>query len=117
MIMRAGFGLLQGLILLFSVGVSDAAPRIVAWGAGTFVSHPLDYNNYGQSIVPGSLTNAAYVTGGWRHSLAVRANNALAAWGDDTLGQTDLPPLSTGYLALAAGRLHSLGLHADGSVS
>src|SRR5215813_10215553 len=68
-----------------------AKTNVVAWGAGTFVSHPPDFNNYGQSIVPNSatntLTNATFVAGGWRHSLAIKAEGTLQAWGDDTIGQ------------------------------
>src|SRR5260370_28884394 len=85
-----------------------ASANLVAWGAGTFVSSPPDYNNYGQSIVPASETNAAFVAGGWRHSLALNANGKLKAWGDDTLGQTDFFSSATNWVALACGRLHSV---------
>lgn len=46
-----------------------AGTRVVAWGAGTNVNTS-DNNDWGQSIVPASLTNAVLVSGGWRHSVA-----------------------------------------------
>src|SRR6516225_924638 len=41
-----------------AVTVCIGQSRVVAWGAGMFVSSPPDFNNYGQSIVPAELTNA-----------------------------------------------------------
>src|SRR5262249_31327822 len=95
---------------------SHAANHVVAWGAGTFVSKPPDYNNYGQSIVPSSLTNAIYVAGGWRHSLAIKSDGTLQAWGDDTIGQTDFWYEPTNCISIACGRLHSLALQQNGFV-
>jgi hypothetical protein len=92
-----------------------AQTRVVAWGAGTTVATPPDYNNYGQSIVPAGLTNAVYVAAGWRHSLALRSDGTILGWGDDSSGQTDLPP-GTNYLTLACGSLHSLALRDDGTL-
>jgi hypothetical protein len=80
-----------------------ASNQIVAWGAGSFVSSPPDYNNYGQSIVPAKETNAVYAAGGWRHSLALNADGILQGWGDDTLGQTDFVPIETNWLAIGQG--------------
>src|SRR5690349_24464197 len=93
-----------------SVGLGYGASRVAAWGAGTFVSSPPDYNNYGQSIVPASGTNAAWVAAGWRHSLALNADRTLTPWGDDTLGQTDLDLTATNWVAVACGREHSVAL-------
>src|SRR6266567_2493705 len=93
-----------------------SANRVVAWGAGTNISNPADYNNYGQSIVPSSLTNAAFLAGGWRHSLAVKSDGLLEGWGDDTLGQIDFFPKVTNCVAISCGRLHSLALQQNGNV-
>src|SRR5579872_7097165 len=101
------------LCLMWNGVELSASTTVVAWGAGTFKSSPPDYNNYGQSIVPPDFTNAAFVAGGWRHSLALNADGTLTAWGDDTLGQTDLPSLRN-WVAIANGRLHSMALDANG---
>jgi len=91
------------------------ATNVIAWGAGTNVSNPPDFNNYGQSIVPTNLIDAVSASGGWRHSLALLQNGKLRGWGDDTLGQIDLP-IGSNFVAIACGRLHSLALRSDGTV-
>src|SRR5262249_21301101 len=106
------------IIPLLGLMESRAGDHVVAWGAGTFVASPPDDNNYGQSIVPSSLTNAALVAGGWRHSVALPTNRTLRGWGDDSLNQTDLcPPNASNYLAMACGQQHSIALRTDGSVA
>jgi alpha-tubulin suppressor-like RCC1 family protein len=92
------------------------ASNVSAWGAGTNVANPPDYNDYGQSIVPANLTNAISVAGGWRHSLALLQNGKLRGWGDDELGQID-SPTNSNYISVSCGRLHSLALNLDGTVA
>ena len=105
------------MLAVFSLALDvRAGTAVVAWGAGTFVSNPPDQNNYGQSMVPSNLTNAAQVAGGWRQSLAVKADGTLQGWGDDSVGQTDFPAGSN-YVAIACGELHSLALKSDGTVA
>jgi hypothetical protein len=41
----------------------------------------------------------------------------IMAWGLNTDGQCDVPPPSTGYMAVAGGLYHSLGLRMDGSLA
>ena len=53
--------------------------------------------------------------GTW-HSLALRANGTVIAWGDDSAGQTNLPSDLTNVIAIAAGGNHSLALRADHTV-
>src|SRR5580765_1456469 len=89
--------------------------NVVVWGAGTILK-PSDNNDYGQSKVPANLTNATFLAGGWRHSFALRNNSALLAWGDNSLGQTNLPSTNN-YVALACGDLFSVGLMADGTLA
>jgi len=103
------------LLMLFgSAPGICAGNHVVAWGAGMIIN-PADNNDYGQSIVPASLTNAVYVAGGWRHSLALKTDGTLQGWGDDSLGQTDFIP-GNNYVTIACGKLHSLALKSDGTV-
>src|SRR5580692_9031114 len=95
------YGLLLGLQAF--VPCASASNRVVAWGAGMVVNES-DNNDYGQSIVPATLTNAVLVAGGWRHSLALKANGTLQGWGDDSLNQTSFPAGSN-YVAIACGAL------------
>lgn len=91
------------------------ASQAVAWGAGTIDNPNINYNDRGQSIVPADLTNAVLVAGGWGHSLALKANGALEAWGDDSFGQLNYP-VTTNYLAMACGYAHSVALRTNGTV-
>ncbi len=102
-------------LLLFGIGIhANADTRVVAWGAGT-VYNPSDNNDFGQSIVPANLTNAVQVAGGWRHSLALKADGTVQGWGDDTVGQINFPD-SRNYMAIACGVEHSLALLNNGTV-
>jgi alpha-tubulin suppressor-like RCC1 family protein len=73
------------------------------------------------------LTGAAAVAAGGSHSLALRDDGTVRAWGDNVLGQlgdgtaTDrYSPVAvqglTGAAAVAAGGVHSLALRDDGTV-
>ena len=107
------FALASALVPFCAAGET----AVVAWGAGTFVAKPPDLNDFGQSLVPASLTNATQVAAGWRHSLALRSDGSLAGWGDDTLGQLDFNVGETDFVAVACGRLHSLALRSSSTVA
>ena len=53
---------------------------------------------------------------GWWHSLALRADGSVVAWGDNSYGQCTVPPAATNVVGIAAGYSHSLALLADGTV-
>jgi len=44
------------------------------------------------------------------------SDGAIVAWGNNEDGQTNVPAPNSGFLALAAGEYHSLGLKTDGSI-
>jgi len=114
---RSAEKLFLAIIVLGFFGLpskTDAANHVVAWGAGKIIKTS-DYYDYGQSIVPTSLTNAVYVAGGELHSLAVNADGTLKGWGDDGFGQTDFLPGSN-YVAVGCGSLHSVALETNGMV-
>lgn len=62
------------------------------------------------------LTNLVSVAAGLAHSLALSNNGTVYAWGDDSLGQTDVPPKATNVWAIAANGYVSAALKADGTV-
>jgi len=96
---------------------ASASNRVVAWGAGT-TFNPADKYDYGQSMVPATLTNAVQVAGGGRHSLALLANGTLVGWGDDSLSELDFSPAgASNYVAVACGLQHSLALRTNGMVA
>ena len=50
------------------------------------------------------------------HSLALKYDGTVVAWGDDSAGQTNVPAGLSNVVAIAAGGFHSLALKTDGSV-
>jgi len=58
--------------------------------------------------VPAGLTNVVAVAAGDAHSLAVRADGIVVAWGNNDDDQTSVPPGLTNAVAVAAGSAHSL---------
>jgi RHS repeat-associated protein len=85
------------------------------------------YNQLGQltSVTPGATTGAA--AAGYAHTLAVRADGTVWAWGSDYYGQlgngttggTSTSPVQVPGLAtaVAAGYGHSVALRTDGTVA
>jgi hypothetical protein len=77
---------------------------VVAWGNGSA----------GQTNVPGGLTNAVAVAGGFANSLALRGDGTVVAWGSSNWGQTNVPSGLANAVAIAGGSFHNLALESDG---
>ena len=56
------------------------------------------------------------LAGGYSHSVALRADGTLVAWGDNTLDQLNVPAAATNIVAIAAGLDYTLALKADSSL-
>ena len=50
------------------------------------------------------------------HSLALKNDGTVVAWGSNNYGQTNVPAGLTGVIAVAAGHRHSLALKSNGTV-
>lgn len=94
------------------LGVVTSAPAqvtvagVLAWG----------WNAYAQTNVPPALTARA-VAGGYGHSLALRRDGTIAAWGGGrSTAVTNVPASATNVIQIAAGPYHSLALKSDGKV-
>ena len=69
--------------------------------------------------VPGPVPNAGFIgiaTGNY-HSMALRSNGTVEAWGICDVEQCDVPLPNSGFKAISAGDSHSLGLRQDGSIA
>ncbi|MCS7336965.1 MAG: immunoglobulin domain-containing protein [Verrucomicrobiae bacterium] len=56
------------------------------------------------------------IAAGGRHSLALRADGTVVAWGWNEYGQANVAPGLADVVAVAAGAQHSMALRSDGSV-
>jgi len=97
---------------------------VVAWG----------YNEQGQttgtpSTVPPYIATANPVTlngqilsgvvaiaAGDAHTVALKSNGTVVAWGNNGYGQTTVPAGLSGVVAIAAGGFHTVALKSDGTV-
>lgn len=83
-----------------------------------------------QIVLPAPFTNDAWiaVAAGQSHTVGLKANGTLHAWGNNTFGQlgngttldSDIPVqeagLATNWIAVAAADTHSLGIQVDGTL-
>ncbi|HEU5397064.1 MAG TPA: immunoglobulin domain-containing protein, partial [Verrucomicrobiae bacterium] len=74
-------------------------------------------NNYGLGTVPLDLTNDVIaITAGYTHSVALKSNGTVVAWGNNSQGQTSVPANLSNVVAVAAAWSHTVALKADGTV-
>jgi hypothetical protein len=57
----------------------------------------------------------AVAAGGW-HSVGLKSDGSVVAWGSNSEGQLDVPAPNNDFIAISAGRAHNLGLKSDGSI-
>ena len=103
-------------LVAVSLGVASSttiANNLVLRADGTVV-------NWGNTKppLPAALTNGniVAVAAGALHQMALRDDGSVFAWGDNSSGQTNVPPSATNVIAIAAGQNHSLALRVDGLV-
>ena len=59
---------------------------------------------------------AQSISAGDNHSLALKEDGTVVAWGDNTSKQSDVPNRLKGVVSISAGGFHSLALKEDGTV-
>jgi alpha-tubulin suppressor-like RCC1 family protein len=64
----------------------------------------------------GAFSGPTALAAGQYHSLALRSDGTVAAWGDNTYGQTTPPAGLSNVVAIAARSFHNLALRGDGTV-
>jgi uncharacterized repeat protein (TIGR02543 family)/uncharacterized repeat protein (TIGR01451 family) len=68
------------------------------------------------AAVVNNITEIPFAAGG-SHSLALESGGTVAAWGDNSSGQCNVPAGLSGVKAVAGGGSHSLALRGDGTVA
>ncbi|AKC82073.1 hypothetical protein IMCC26134_03475 [Verrucomicrobia bacterium IMCC26134] len=64
----------------------------------------------------GAFSGPSALAAGGYHSLALRSDGTVVAWGQNTSGQTTIPLGLSNVVAVSAGLNHSLALRSDGTV-
>jgi alpha-tubulin suppressor-like RCC1 family protein len=67
-------------------------------------------------MVPAGLSGVTAISAGLGHSLALRSDGTVVAWGRHDEGQTSVPAGLRDVVAVAGGDAHSLALKKDGTV-
>jgi alpha-tubulin suppressor-like RCC1 family protein len=67
-------------------------------------------NDEGQCHVPSPNSGFIAIAAGYYHSLGLKSDGSIVAWGENDDGQCDVPSPNSGFTAVAGGMDHSLGL-------
>jgi len=107
----ADVGVYEALVLN-PYGVARSAPAhlwLILVGA-------VGDGSLGQTNLPAEAVEVRSIAAGLWHSLALRADGRVVAWGYNQQGQCDVPAGLSNVVAIAAGGYHSLALRRDGTV-
>ena len=88
-----------------SVGINSDG-SVSAWGD----------NTYGQTTVPGGISDALSVSAGNNFAAAVNSDGTVSAWGDSTSNQTDVPIGLTDVVKLSSFNNVTIALKNDGTI-
>src|SRR5438552_16099876 len=101
---RTALLLCFGLTWLWYCAPAQANPgTVVPWGGG-------------QTNMPSGLNNIVAISSSLDHSLALRSDGTVVAWGYDFDNQSEVPAGLSGVTAVAAGAFFSVALKSDGTV-
>ena len=94
------------LSLLAAAPAQVAAPgSVVAWGSRN-----------GITTIPAGLSGVIAIAAGQSHTVALKSNGTVVAWGLNDSGQTIIPADLSGVIAIAAVAYHTAALKSNGTV-
>ena len=99
----------------YAVKLSNSYGATTSSNATLFVGQLAEWgdNMYSQTNVPPGLINIKEVACGQTHTIALRNDGTIAAWGASV---TNVPLSATNIIQIAAGGSHDVVLRADGTV-
>jgi len=101
----------------YQLTVTNAYGFALTTNATLFVSPLLAWGNGdGDTNAPAAATNLVAFDTSWQHSLALRGDGRVIAWGPDFYGETVVPAAATNVVAVTAGNYYSVALREDGSL-
>jgi M6 family metalloprotease-like protein len=102
----------------FSVTISNAygTTNSVEAALGVVPVAGTGNNVFSQGSVPPEASGAVAVAAGSWHSLAMKADGKVLAWGYNWNGECDVPAAATNAVAIAAGGYHSMAVTPLGKV-
>ena len=102
----------------YEVMITSRFGSVLSDEAGLFVSSVAAWGLVDQSKVPNVLASVKAISAGLSHSLGLKADGTVVAWGYNEHGQTNLPPGMVDIVALGSGcdAVHSHALTRAGSV-
>jgi len=98
-----GMALLAACVLGTGVAHSQSTGSIVGWGDQVVVE-------------PASLEGIIAVAAGAVHSLGLKSDGTIVAWGYNSVGQCNVPAPNADFVAVTGGDWHSLGLKSDSTI-
>jgi alpha-tubulin suppressor-like RCC1 family protein len=109
--MRFGNGFKKNLVLFVAVtSVCLACFGQSALADGSIIG-------WGEQVVGGDVSGGfVKVAAGGVHSLALKQDGSIVAFGQNFFGQCNVPSPNSGFIAISAGWYHSLALKQDGSI-
>lgn len=116
-------------ILLLLTSVSWAAPTVTYVEPQDGSVQPITATAtaiFSETMDPASITSGSFtlsrpsgiisVAAGYAHTIALRDDGTVVAWGSNGTGGTNVPADLTGVKEIAAGHSHSVALNEDGTV-
>ncbi|HEY6873260.1 MAG TPA: MBG domain-containing protein [Geobacteraceae bacterium] len=122
-------GAILGILLLLMASAGWAAPTVTAFTPAEGSVAPLSTTvtaTFSEAMNPATITSGSFtlsrfvglkaVAGGYYHTVALKNDGTVVAWGDNEYGQCNVPAGLSGVVAVAAGMWYTVALKDNGTV-